>query len=190
MKKLSTIIMVVIAITAFACATCKSKGTGEYKKEAASTVTSKVVSIDYDKRLVTLKGPDGLVLEVVASDDVKNLPQVKVGDDVVVKYYEAISAKLLKKGETIVMDKSIDVATRAEAGQKPDMFAAHDATITASVVAIDTSISTVTLKGPKGNLVTVFIRDPKALENVKVGDEVVINYKISVAVSVEKPSAP
>jgi hypothetical protein len=41
--------------------------------------------------------------------------------------------------------------------------------------------------GPDGDSVTVTIRDPKKLENVKVGDLVEISYTEAVALSVEKP---
>jgi hypothetical protein len=44
-----------------------------------------------------------------------------------------------------------------------------------------------TLRGPEGKVVDVKVRNPKNLENVKEGDQVVITYTEAVAVSVEKP---
>ena len=45
---------------------------------------------------------------------------------------------------------------------------------------------TATLKGPDGKTVTIKAQDPKNLEAVKVGDEVVITYTEALAISVEK----
>jgi DNA-binding NarL/FixJ family response regulator len=42
------------------------------------------------------------------------------------------------------------------------------------------------LRGPKGNVETYKVQDPKNLENVKVGDQVVITYTVAVAISVEE----
>lgn len=53
--------------------------------------------------------------------------------------------------------------------------------------AIDPKKTFVTLKGPQGKVVDVKVRDPKNLENVKVGDQVAITYTEALAISVEKP---
>jgi hypothetical protein len=45
----------------------------------------------------------------------------------------------------------------------------------------------VTLKWLNGNTETVKVQDPKNLEKVRVGDQVVITYTEAVAISVEKP---
>jgi len=46
----------------------------------------------------------------------------------------------------------------------------------------------VTVKGPKGNVNTVKVGDHvKNLDQVKVGDQVVVRYTEAVAISVEKP---
>src|SRR5580765_6476780 len=61
------------------------------------TVTAKVEAIDLEKRLVTVRGPKGNVVEIEAGPEVRNLPQVKVGDMVVVRYQESIAFDLKKE---------------------------------------------------------------------------------------------
>jgi hypothetical protein len=46
----------------------------------------------------------------------------------------------------------------------------------------------VTLKGADGKTTTVKVRNPKNLENVKVGDVVVITYTEALALSLQKTS--
>ena len=55
-----------------------------------------VVAIDKATRTVTLKGPKGDVRDIVASDEVKNFDQVKVGDFLVVRYAQALTLELKK----------------------------------------------------------------------------------------------
>ena len=50
-------------------------------------VTANVAAVDLKNRIVTLVGPEGNTFSVLADDRVKNLAQVKVGDDLVIEYY-------------------------------------------------------------------------------------------------------
>ena len=61
--------------------------------------------------------------------------------------------------------------------------------IVATIEAIDRKANTATLKGPKGNTVTVEVQDPTVLEKPKVGDTVVVTAAESVVVSLEKVEA-
>jgi len=58
--------------------------------------------------------------------------------------------------------------------------------VTAKIKAIDKKNNTVTLKGPKGNLKTVKVKDPSNLDKVKVGDLVQITYTEALAIGVEE----
>ena len=137
-------------------------------------------------RVVKLKGPKGNVFDLKVGEEAKNLPQVKVGDVVVAKYYESIAVEVKKPGEPGGMAASGAMAT-AKPGEKPAGVVANEVTITATVEAIDRKKTHVTLKGPEGNSVKVKVQDPKNLKNVIVGDPVVITYTEALALSVEKP---
>ena len=47
----------------------------------------------------------------------------------------------------------------------------------------------VTVKGPKGNYVTVKVKDPSTIEKLKLGDTAFIVYSESFALRLEKASA-
>jgi len=55
-----------------------------------------------------------------------------------------------------------------------------------TVSAIDKDAGTVTLKGPKGNTLTIEVNDKSKLDQVKVGDPVVAAYIEAVAFRVQK----
>jgi hypothetical protein len=156
------------------------------KKERTTTVTATVQALDLGKRIVTLKGPQGNVFDIKVGPQAKNLNQVKVGDEVVITYYESIAYRLLKPGEAPVPTTQIDVVDTAKEGAKPAGAAGSQTTLTATIEALDLKAHTATLKGPDGKSVTVKAQDPKNLEAVKVGDEVVITYTEALAISVEK----
>jgi len=55
-----------------------------------------VVAIDYQTRKVTLKGPEGNVVNVTVGPEVKRLNEVKTGDSVVVRLTKAVSIEVSK----------------------------------------------------------------------------------------------
>ena len=193
MKKLvlSTVVLLALSMAGTALAEDKApadKSTTKrtsVKKERTVTATAIVQAIDLNKRIVTLKGPQGNVFDIKAGEEVRNLPQVKVGDEVKITYFESIAYRLLKPGEAPVPTQEAAVLDRAKPGEKPAGLAGRQVTITATIQAIDTKAQTATLKGPEGNSFTVKAQDPKNLASVKVGDEVVITYTEALAIAVE-----
>ncbi len=59
-------------------------------------ITAKVEKIDYKKRLITLKGPDGQTKTIKVDTRVKKLGEVKVGDEIVLRHTEAIALEVVK----------------------------------------------------------------------------------------------
>jgi hypothetical protein len=148
------------------------------------TVAATVTAIDKEKRAITLKGPQGNPVRVVAGPEVRNFDQIKVGDEVVVRHLEAVSLELKKGGAGIRERVESDDAARAAAGQKPGAVAVHRVTIVADVVAVNARTQTVTLRGPE-HTVDLRLRDPKQFKMVKVGDQVQATFTDAIALSVE-----
>ncbi len=156
------------------------------KKEKVVTATATVEAIDLQKRVVTLKGPKGDVFDVTVSEQARNLPQVKVGDLVKVKYHESLALRLVKPGEGAAGVQETETLERAKEGEKPGGMAGRQVTLTATITAINMKTHEVTLKGPGGKTVTVEAEHPENLKKVKVGDEIEITYTEALAISVEK----
>ena len=60
-------------------------------------ISAKVEKIDYKKRLVTLKGPEGNTRTIKVDPRVKRLAEIKVGDDIVLRHTEAIAIEVVGK---------------------------------------------------------------------------------------------
>jgi hypothetical protein len=57
--------------------------------------------------------------------------------------------------------------------------------VTATILNLDKTKETVTLKGPDGDVVVVKVQDPANLDKVKVGDTIVITYTEALAIAVQ-----
>lgn len=55
------------------------------------TISATVEDIEYDKRIITLRGPQGQSLDLKVNESAKEYGQVKVGDEVVVIMTEAVA---------------------------------------------------------------------------------------------------
>ncbi len=149
------------------------------------TVHGKITAVDKAKRLVTLEGPRGrkVVLKV---ENPYNLQAAKVGEPVVVRYYEVATIRKKKPGEMVPRASVKEGIATAEPGQIPGAMGAREMQIVVSVVKIDGKNGTVTVKGPDGAVETVKARDPENLKRLKVGDELVVSLSQAVAVSLDK----
>ena len=171
-----------VFLLAGGCATDQKKPSVE--RSWVETITASVEALDLANRMVTLRGPQGNVVSLRVDESVKNLPQVKVGDQVVAKYYVSLVVRMAEPGDPKMMETS--GLASAKPGEMPAGVAARQVTVTASVEAIDKETPSITLKGPEGNVVRVRVMDPKNLEKVKVGDKLFITYTEALAISVEK----
>lgn len=151
----------------------------------AVEVSARVVGIDKATRTLTLKGPKGDVFDIVAGDDVKNFDQIKSGDAVVARYAQALMLELHKTRSAAGGVTTADDAVKAAPGERPAVAGARQLTAIADVVAVDPRASTVTLKGPKGNLVTLNVQNPEQFKVIQKGDQVEVTYTEALALSVE-----
>lgn len=159
-------------------------------QEGVVTATATVKKINQKTREVTLTLPDGTTTTIHAGQEVRNLPQVKVGDQVTVTYMGQLSYQVIRKGQdgatpgvTIAQD-----AVRADPGQRPGAAAGRVVTVTTTIKAIDKKAGTVTLAGLEGGEdVVVQARNPDNLNRVAVGDSVEITMTEAIGIDVSAP---
>jgi Cu/Ag efflux protein CusF len=179
MKALSTgfvaALLLLSPLAGFAGAQTKTL-TGEVK-----TATATVEAIDASTRTVTLKGPEGNFVNVVAPASVTKFSEIKVGDTVTARYYDNIVLRLKPAGEKSV--DSGDAAVTKAGGVKPGATAATQRTITATITEIDPAVPSITFTGPNNWKYSSKVEDKKALAKVKVGDKVDITWTEALLVS-------
>jgi hypothetical protein len=153
-------------------------------------VSAKVVGIDKATRTLTLKGAKGEVFDLVASDEVRNFDQIKVGDTVVARFGQALTLELKKTQVAAGGPVVSEGVAAAKPGERPAVVGARQVTVIADVIAVDPKASTITLKGPRGNVVTLDVRNPEQFKVVKKGDQIEATYTEALALSVEPAPKP
>jgi hypothetical protein len=148
-------------------------------------VVAKVVSVDPKTRNLTLKSQDGNVFSVKAGAEVRNLPQVRVGDSVNVAYLEAVDFEVRQPtSEELARSKAgVAVVGRAPLGAKPSGIVAAQQTKIFVVESLDMQKSLVTLKEGE-RLLTVRAKYPENLSSVNLGDTVVVTVSELVAADI------
>jgi hypothetical protein len=156
------------------------------KAAVADTIQASAVvtAIDKASRTVTLKASSGELFDVLAGDDVKNFDQIKIGDEVVVQYVRALTLELKKGGGALTSKESTD-AVRAKKGERPGGAVGRQVTVMTKVVDVDPKNRTISLQGPKGNVVVLDVKNPDHFKVVKKGDNVEAVYTEAVAISVQ-----
>ena len=145
------------------------------------TVTATVEAIDASTRTVTLKGPKGNFVDVVAPESVAKFSEIKVGDQLTARYYDNVVLRVKHPGETSVDSDS--TAVTGTGGTKPGATAAKQRTITATITEIDATVPSITFSGPNNWTYSSRVEDKKALATVKVGDKVDITWTEALLVS-------
>ena len=161
-----------------------AKGPGVAAAAETIELTATITAIDAATRAVTLKGPQGKELTLTAGAEVKNFAQMKVGDQVKVKYIEALTLEL-KKGSTAPVSRTETTgAAGAKPGERPAGAAGRQVTIVAEVVGLDPAKQLVTLRGPQ-RTVDLKVADPEQFKRVAKGDRVEATYTEALAIVVE-----
>jgi len=157
--------------------------------EASETqsITATVEAVDSAAREITLKGPKGNVVVIEVPESVKRFSEIKVGDQLHVKYTESLVVALRKAEATAKLGTSTDTGVTRMEGAKPGAVVSRQITATVEVAAIDKTVSSVTVRKADGSTVAFRVEDPKNLEGVKAGDKIVITYKEALALQVTAP---
>ena len=151
--------------------------------EETIKMSAKVTAIDHAKRVVTLQDAKGNETALKVGEEARNLGQVKVGD-IVNAEYRLAAVVSLKKGAGVRTATEATSSSRSKLGDKPGGTITQEGTIVADVIGIDAAKGTVSVKGPGGRVVHGKVADKALLNDVKVGDQVELDYVSSLAIQV------
>lgn len=150
------------------------------------TATAIVESVDVARRSVLLRREDGSFLTLRVGPEVRNLPQVKPGDRVVVEHTEAIAARMAQPGGPAVVEAEADA--RRAPGQRPGAAVADAVRVRVKIDQVFGTGEQVSFTGPTGAKRTIAVRSPEMqafVRRLRPGDEVDVTFLDVVAVRVE-----
>lgn len=191
MKKVSKLLCFTAAIifaTAPIVTTAADKEagqTGAIMVTQSAHAKATILKVNKKTRELTLRNEQGEEMVIVAGKEVRNFKQIKKGDIVEVEYHRAAASALQKMSETDVAATGTSVE-RAPEGAKPGVVVTKTSTIVATVLGVDAKERLLTVKGPRGGIVTVAVPvDMTAFDSLKKGDKISAVYSEAVAISVK-----
>jgi hypothetical protein len=150
--------------------------------EALVTVTK----VDRRGRTVTIRGPAGNLHTLTVPKEAQNLDQVKPGDRFRMTYAEAAAVAVTKGGKAQA-DRE-ELVSLAPKGAKPGGYKVRTFNVSGVVEAIDYKKRQVSVRGPKGNIVSLPVSgEVKDLESVSVGDTITVTYSEALAMEMVPP---
>jgi hypothetical protein len=170
---------------------CGKKEQAEEKpgvaRVAVMSLTAAVTAVDHTARTITLQHEAGNTRTFKVSEAVENFDQIQAGDHIKVSFYESFVAYVTPPREEMPLEAKKGVVDVTAPEGKPGRVLLGTHQLTTTVEAIDVANRMVTLKGPKGNALTLPVKDDvKNLDNVKVGDQVTFQITEAMAIAVEK----
>ncbi len=161
-----------------------TRAPGKMAAVSTAEIIATVERIDAANRTLSLKGWRGNVVTMDVGEEVRNLPQVKAGDRVVVTYAQALALELKKGGPGIRERVERGGAARTAPGERPAGAGGREVKMVADVTVVNMQNQTVTLRGPK-QTVTLKVRDPAQFKNITAGDQVEATYTAALALAVK-----
>jgi hypothetical protein len=154
---------------------------------ALVSYTGTITDIDYSAREVTLQDQQGRIQTFVVDKRVQRLNEAKVGDKVVADYYLGFNAEVRKPTAEEAQNPLVVLEVAGKAGSEADPAAGGVRRIRAVVTieGMDRRAETVTVKGPRGKYYVARVADPSRLDQVHIGDTIVMTFTEAAAVSLQ-----
>jgi hypothetical protein len=190
-KKMTLALLMAVAAVAggertAAAQSTAAKATPRVVVAETTSIEARLDAVDVKTRRMMVTGPRGKTLTLKVGPDVKDLDQVKPGDQLVVRYFEPLALFVRKGNEPRVAAEGAAVQV-APNSKKPVAVPVDTVEFKGTVEGIEYAKPRLTLKGAEGKTRTIKV-DPsvKRFNEVKKGDQIVVRYTEATAFSVRK----
>jgi hypothetical protein len=190
--------ILIAALMSLAVVACKNTSSpsnysaqypGRVDLSSDQTATAEVTAVDPAGRFITLREKDGSTLTVQAGPEVRNFDQIRAGDTLRVRYHETLAATLRPNDDTTSPVKGAAVVGSAKPGSAPAGGVGLAATTQVRIKSVDLENDIVVFEMDSGALRKVHAVRPEGREfirTLKNGDIVQLDYKSSMALTIEK----
>ena len=149
-------------------------------------VEATVMAVDVEDRLLVLRGPTGVESTIHVGPEVRNLPQVEVGDILRVSFYTGFVVSIAEPGDA-GSDAAI-AAGRAEEGDRPGAMVGVTTSRTVEILSVASDGTAVSFRNADGHLQSIDVPREEGqafARKLSPGDLVDIQYTEAIAVGVE-----
>jgi hypothetical protein len=184
---ISILLRLSVAVMMLAGTAHAQSGPTSAERQDMVTRTAQVRALDMQNRRVLLLADDGRNVEIVAGPEVRNLPQLAVGDTVRVSYFESVAVRMADAGSP---NRPVGgtVVERAPEGAKPGVMVAEVVHAVVEFVSYDPRTFIATYIKAGGTPASVTVR-PEVREFAaarKSGDKIDVTVTEAVAISIEE----
>ena len=185
MKSIASVVFAsVLGLTLGGAALAEEAAKKPIEVHSGRAIKAKVIAIDHATRDITLEEQDGSVTSMKVDKSISRFDSMKVGDTVTAHFNESVVYDIKKPGTAAAPDTVAENRGKYT-GDKPGGATASISTTTVTVLKIDADKPSVTVRGSDGQIITVPVKNPENLKQVKVGDVVVVTKTEAMMVSVE-----
>jgi hypothetical protein len=169
---------------------CQESQDSRPPKEKWSLVIMKgtVKEIVKETREVTLIGPNGNLVTITASDAVERFDEIAVDDVIAFEYWTYMMAEFRKPTPEELAEPLVVIAEGGKAPEGIDPSAVVGAVVKAVVTieVLNRPYMLATIRGPRGNYMTIEMEDKALIEQLNIGQVVILTYAEAMVVSLEK----
>ena len=152
------------------------------------TIKAVIEAVDPEKREVLLRGPEGNLMTVTAGENVKRFNEIEVGDMVTAQFWTYLKAEFREPTEAEKAEPLVVLAGwgKAPKGKPPGAVVGRTIKAVVSIEIINRPDMFVTVRGPRGNYVSIPVEDNDLITQLNVGEVVVLTYTEAVVLTLEK----
>ncbi len=151
-------------------------------------IEGEVVAIDQEARELVVRGPGGNFVTLSAREDGVDLSKIVPGDTIVADYVASIEAEVRQPTAEELAEPWVVLGERGNTAAESDVTAAGVARLVRAVCTIEAmdSAGNVTIKDPRGRMHTIGGVELDKLDNVRLGDSVVIVFTEALVMSLKE----
>ncbi len=155
---------------------------------SVSTVTGTVTEIDKETRQITLMGSEGGLVTTTASEAVERFDEIAVGDEITFDHVVYVMAEFRSPTAEELAEPLVIVAEVAKAPEDLAPAGSIGAMVRGIVTieALNRPFMLATVKGPRGNYLTLPMKDAAFMETLNIGQVLILTYAEATAISLTK----
>ena len=162
----------------------KAEGT----RAVVAAIEAEIVAIDLETKEVTLVGPQGQHVTIVAQEKVVKISDLQVGDRVAAEYLASLHGEVREPtadelaNPWVVLEGGVIDQNPAH----PGVGAARQVRAVCSIEAFDAEAGFVMIKDSRGKMHTIGGIPAAKFEGVSLGEDMVVVYTEALAIAMQK----
>ena len=156
--------------------------------DAVELPLATVTAVNPKTREITLRDNTGEVTTIVAGEEVRNFPQIKVGDILRVRMLQSLLMEVRPHNALVTRTEVEEGVALAPKGGQPGMATGRRITTVVTIQALDMKKDFVKFTLPNGEVRTTTAKTSagkELLHTLKVGDQVDVVFTDAVGISLE-----